>query len=307
MRIVMRTALVAAVAMMAGAGTAHADWRDEVSRLTLVMGIPETDTERRDQTRAYGEYLADVLGIDVVVRLTPEHAASIEAMRAGQVDIARLGPAGYAIGYEEMGAEGIVPLVMELGEDGSFGYSTIIIVRSDSDIQSFEDLQGRSLTFTNASSMSGGVAPRYFLAKELGVPDPGAYFSRTGFAGNHDNAVMAVVNGVYDAAFTWEASEEDSVPARMARQGMIERDAVRIVYKSPPMPRGVLAARGALPADLLDELREALLAFEETDPERWQAATSGLSAGLREATHEHYADAVAIRAFQRELLTGRAN
>src|SRR3546814_839293 len=77
-------------------------------------------------------------------------------------------------------------------------YKSCISTRSDSGIETLQDIKGNDFAFVSPTSTSGGVAPTYYLLKN-GI-DPDKDFNRKIFAGKHDAAFLAVKNKKVDAA-----------------------------------------------------------------------------------------------------------
>jgi phosphonate transport system substrate-binding protein len=127
-------------------------------------------------------------------------------------------------------------------------YYSVIAVKADSPFQSIEDLKDKSLAFADPNSTSAFVAPSYFL-REQGI-DPGTFFGHTGFSGSHENGILAVLNGTYDAAATSWTNEERSNVARMELKGMIPKGQIRYVWKSPQIPTLPHRPRAGVRSDL---------------------------------------------------------
>jgi phosphonate transport system substrate-binding protein len=85
-----------------------------------------------------------------------------------------------------------------------------MVVRADSGITNLEQMRGKSLAWADANSTSGYLIPRFALRRGGIAVDGNAYFSRTGFAGGHEQGVVAVLQRQYDAAVTGH-------PARVIR------------------------------------------------------------------------------------------
>ena len=134
--------------------------------------------------------------------------------------------------------------------------------------------------------------PNYFLRKERIVPEQ--FFGRTGFAGNHENAILAVLNGTYDAAATWYRNEQRSNFQRMQDKGMIPPGALRVVWMSPPLPVSPYTLLKSLPDPMKGEIKRAMLAFPEKAPDAWKALTDGKAKGLAPVTHEHYVEIIEL-------------
>jgi phosphonate transport system substrate-binding protein len=147
-------------------------------------------------------------------------------------------------------------------------------------------LKGKKLAFTDPNSTSGYQVPSFFL--RLQGKDPRAFFGQTGFAGNHENAVMAVVNGTYDAAATWYTTEVRTAVTRMILKGMIPKESVRIVWKSPKIQDDCFAIRSDLPPVMKAAVLSALLALPQKSPDVLQTLGDGSFTGMVQANHEDY-------------------
>ena len=154
------------------------------------------------------------------------YAAQVEAMRSGRLHIS-----GFAAGATVYGVNlaGFHPAAMMGNKDGTFrGYQLWLIVPKDSDIKTVQDLKGRKVAHVTPSSNSGNQAPRA-LFKEMGVEPDVDY--KVIYSGKHDNSIMGVVNGDYDAA-----PVASTVMQRMIERGVFEQSAVRVIWKSDQFP-----------------------------------------------------------------------
>ena len=81
-------------------------------------------------------------------------------------------------------------------------------VQADSDIQSLEDLQGKTFAFVDPESTSGNVIPTDEILSafpDLGLTfddlhTDGKFFASAMFAGSQQGSLQAVVQGNVDAA-----------------------------------------------------------------------------------------------------------
>ena len=177
------------------------------------------------------------------------------------------------------------------------------MVRTDSPYKTIDDLKGKKLAFADPNSTSGHQAPRFFMT-EAGY-DPDAFFGETGFSGSHENSVMAMLNGTYDAAATWWRDETRSNPKRMEEKGMIEPGQWRVVWKSPKLPASPWAMSTNLPEDMRMQVQDVLYNMKDKDPHAWQSLTDGKASGYRKVTHEDYEGIVRmIKANQAKRRTG---
>jgi phosphonate transport system substrate-binding protein len=264
--------LVAVALLVAfAAAPAKADWRASFKELRFGITSAENEADTLVRFEAFAGYMRAKLGVPVTVRRGNDYAAVVEALAARQVEFARMGPAAYARAVQLMGDD-IVPIAKDMDLDGAVGYHSVVVVRADSSYRTLADLRGRSLAFADPNSASGFVAPSYFMAKEGLVP--ARHFARTGFAGNHETGVLAVVGNQYDAAATWWNNAERSNVARMEEKKMIPAGSVRIVWRSPLIPNSPWVAR-KLPDDLVAAYRDALLAMPTDAPDVWKGIVDG--------------------------------
>jgi phosphonate transport system substrate-binding protein len=288
MSLTRRTLIAAATAAatLAGASApALADWREDYPTLRFGVITSENEADRTMRFEPVQDYLEEALGVTIEWRTATDYAGIIEGVRAGKIEIARFGPASYSKCW--MVTDGKVePLVGELDLDGNFGYHSVVVVKADSPYQSIDDLEGKSLAFADPNSTSGHQAPRFFLG-EAGY-DPDAFFGSTGFSGSHENSVMAVLNGTYDAAATWWRDEARSNPQRMADKGMIEDGSWRVIWTSPKLPSSPWAMSTELPEDMRTDVQQALFNMKEASPEAWESLTDGQASGFKLVTHADY-------------------
>lgn len=283
-----RNLLTAIGLSILGFGPAAADWRADFKELRFAVTSAENEADTMTRFGAFGAYMQKKLGVPVQVRRGSDYAAVVEALRARQVEFARMGPAAYARAVQLMG-DGIVPLAKDMDLDGAVGYHSVVAVRSDSGFRTIDDLKGRSLAFADPNSASGFQAPSYFLNKE--GRNPAQHFGRTGFAGNHETGILAVLSGQFDASATWWNNAARSNITRMEEKKMIPAGALRVIWTSPLIPNSPWVAR-SLPADLLKAYTDALLSIPSDAPEVWNRLVDGKMLRPVAASREEYLDMV---------------
>lgn len=205
---------------------------------------------------AWADFLAHlekVTGKKVEFFAVDSNAAQLEAMRAGRLHVSGFnsGSVPFAVNFA-----GFVPFTMMAKADGSFGYEMEIIVPADSDIQSIEDLAGRTLAFTEPTSNSGYKAPSALLAAAFGLSvDRGDY--ETVFSGGHDISILGVANKDYEAA-----AIANSVMKRMIERNLLQADQVRSIYRSQTFPTTGYGYVYNLAPELAEKVREAFFSFD---------------------------------------------
>ena len=183
------------------------------------------------------------------------NAAQLEAMRSGRLHVA-----GFNTGSNPIAVScaGFVPWAMHAKDDGSFGYEMEIIVKADSPIQSPSEIKGRTLAFTSPTSNSGFQAPSAILKGEFDLIADRDITPT--FSGKHDNSILGVYNGDYEIA-----SVANSVLQRMKRRGVIERDKLRAIYRSPTFPTTGYGTAHNLHPELVAKIKSAFFTWDFDD------------------------------------------
>ena len=109
------------------------------------------------------------------------------------------------------------------GEEAYKVFGGVILTRKDrKDIQTFEDLHGKSFMAVDATSLGGfQMAWRELNAKGI---NPYEDFSKLEFGGIHDHVVRSVVNGTIDAG-----TVRTDILERMSNAGDLDLNEVRII------------------------------------------------------------------------------
>lgn len=179
------------------------------------------------------------------------YAAQIEAMRSGRLHITAYSTGSVPFAVNLAGA---VPFAVMGDDKGGAGYHLVMVVRAaNTAINAVGDLKGKRVAHVSQTSNSGHQAPVYFLSK-LGVV-PGKDYE-IAFTGKHDNSILGVVNGDYDAA-----AVADTVLERMVNRGLVKRTDYRIVYTSPLFPVAGYSYAHNLEPRLAEKIKEAFFTF----------------------------------------------
>jgi phosphonate transport system substrate-binding protein len=295
----MRRTLAAALMAAAIVSPALAqDWREQFPELNIGISSGENEADAIARNQPYAAYLSEKLGVPVNVVRGTDYAAVIEAMRAEQIQFASIGPANYALARKVMG-DLVTPVAVSRDKDGALGYYSVIAVRADSPYQTIADIKGVSFAFADPNSTSGYAVPSYYLSTELDTTADD-YFGEVAFSGGHEQSVVALVNGTFEAVATHQTNDHAGNIPRMVEKGMIPAGSTRVIWQSPLIPNSPVVMRTDLPEDLKKAFTDAIFAFAEEDPEAFNQLHSGNSKGYAPATHEDYLDVIAITEYNAE-------
>ena len=176
-----------------------------------VQLIPSRDAAVLDaQRKPLEDLLEAALGMDVNVTVATDYNALIEGMGSGQIHVGLLATTAYVLAADEGKAEVILKsLRYDVNDSGELltdeplvsGYKSQLVVDKDSGITSVADLEGKTIAISSFTSTSGFVWPANLLADNGLDPVNDVTWVN---AGGHDNAILAVLNGSADAAFTFK-------------------------------------------------------------------------------------------------------
>lgn len=212
--------------------------------------------------KPFTEYLAKCTAKKVVFYQVQSNAAEIEAMRSGRLHVGGFstGPTNFAVNLA-----GAVPFAVKGDAREWQGYQLWLIVKKDSPLQKITDLKGKKVAHVQPSSNSGNLAPRALFPGLGLVPDKDY---KVLYSGKHDNSVMGVNSGDYDAA-----PVASDVFKRMAERGQVKEGNFRVIWKSQTFPTSSFAYAH----DLEPKLRDTMLKcfYDYRFPAEMQKAFGG--------------------------------
>jgi phosphonate transport system substrate-binding protein len=199
-----------------------------------------------EMRRAFGPFVEEMerlTGTKVEFFPVGSRTMAATALEFEQVDLVLAGPTEYIF---IRARQDVTPVV---GIDREKYYS-VFIVPADSPAQSLADLRGKVIGMKDVGSTSGHVMPSAMLI-EAGL-DPRRDVEIRMLGGTRIEALLnGDVDALADGVRIWDQIERRA-PGRF-----------RIIAESPALPRDVLVARGGLPKEVVDSLRETILAEGE--------------------------------------------
>lgn len=191
------------------------------------------------------------VGAEIKPFFASDYAGVIQAMRFGKVDMAWYGNKSAMEAVDRASGEVFARVVYD---DGTTGYTSILIAQKNSPINNVEDMlaSAKTLNFGNGdpNSTSGYLVPGYYVFGKHNV-DPKQIFKRT-LNANHESNLMAVANGQLDVA-TFNSNSWDMMKERQPE--ILSK--VKIIWESPEIPSDPLVWR----TDMSDDMKQKVKTF----------------------------------------------
>ena len=259
----MRPSRILGIALLAFAGwvtpstAADPSWPKE---LTFALLSTENASEI---TRRWGPILAQLekdLGVKVKSVTATDYRGTIEALKFKKAELGHLGPKAYVEASANNYAN-VEPIAQLQLANGSLGYRSCLIVHSDSEVFTPEDMAGKTFAFNDPNSTSGYLVPSAFFMMDMGV-DPKKYFSKITFSGSHEASILAVANKKVEIAST-------NMPdlSQLTRENKVPRGALRVIWVSKLIPNDPIVVRKDMPASLRSAITESLTTMKARNPE----------------------------------------
>jgi phosphonate transport system substrate-binding protein len=217
--------------------------------------IPEQNVFRQmDRYEPIGRYIEKATGLKVRFTILPRYGNIIESFTREDMDGAFWGSFTGALAIKTLGVE---PIARPLWLDGTSHYHGHLFVRKDSQIRTVEDMRGKVMAFVEKATTAGYVFPMAYL-KGHGVTDIGSYFKEYYFAGSHDAAIEAVLEGKADIG----CAKNTIFQLLASRDPRVEGELVTLAESSRVPSNGLGIRKDLLPATRR-LLRDALLTMNE--------------------------------------------
>ncbi len=267
-------------------------WADQIPQLRIGVLGGENEADRIGRYGGYARLIEETFGVPVRLFQAPDYGGVVQAFSGRHVEMASMSPAAYAAAWIDSNGN-VEPILVTQEADGSTAYIAVMYVRADSGITSLDQMRGRSMAWADPNSASGYLIPRAAL-RSAGI-NPEQYFSRTGFAGGHEQAIVAVLGRQYDAGVTWASGvgeEAEGFSRGMLRatadKGLLNMRDIRIIWKSGPIKNGPIVVRRDTPDAFKEDMKAFHLALPSAAPEIHRAVERGNVIGWVPTRHEDY-------------------
>ena len=231
---------------------------------------PSAEVQRLTAT---GNVIAAALGkatnLSWKVSVPTSYAAQIDAICAGQVDVAFIAPLQMTLALDK-GCVTPIAAALRKNAEGQLTttYESQILVRKDSGIKTLADLKGKKFAFTDAVSASGYLFPSLLVKQKTGQ-DPKTFFGASNviFAGGHPQAALAVYNKQVDGGSMFIDARVKDLQTKELASGMPADilQVTEVIDKAGPIPNDGIAIRKDVPTDVAAQIKKALLDYGTTD------------------------------------------
>lgn len=232
---------------------------------TIAYAPNESNTEAADARNGLADDLSAVLGCEVEEIQASDYNAIIEALRTGKADMAYMGSQALALGVERTNLE---PIVMK-AEDGdpekAIYHSVLITSSANEDINSIEDIKGKTMAFVDPDSTSGNLVPTAEIIQAFPDEDlnsdklhtNGDFFEAVSFSGSHQAGLQAVIKGDVDVV-----PISDQILASEIANGNAAEGDVKIIHESAAIPAEAVVVAEQVDQATRDKLVEFLTSYD---------------------------------------------
>lgn len=251
----------------------------------LIMGfVPLSNSEKLvEEIKPLENMIGEKAGEKVEGFIATNYIGVVEALGTGTIDFALIPPFAYILANKKHNAEA---LLTSLNKNNEPGYYSVIVTRSDSDIEKVSDLKGKKIAFVDPSSTSGYIFPAVILMdNNIDIEKDIKYQ----FAGGHDKALQLLINGDVDAVGTYENALK-----KFSKEFPGLQENTKIIEKSDLIPGITLTVSSTLDAEKKKKIKEAFLAVtEEKEGGELLLKLFGLK-GFQEADKNNY-DSIKVK------------
>jgi phosphonate transport system substrate-binding protein len=284
----------ALTALVASAATAQ-----EIKEFNIGILGGENAQDRLTSNECFRAKIEAELGVPVKIFTPADYDGVIQGLLGGTLDYAWLGASAYAKVYLT-DPEAVEVKLTKQNVDGSTGYYSIGFTRKDTGITSMDDAKGKIFAFADPNSTSGFLVPGAELAAKYG--DLKTYFSEVKMSGGHEQTIVGVANGDFDAGVSWadglgnwEDGYNSGAFRKAADAGLVDMSNLVEIWRSNLIPEGPMVVRKALPQDVKDKVTQITADLWETDAECAYAVAAGEAKDFVPVEHSVYDGILAAR------------
>jgi phosphonate transport system substrate-binding protein len=296
----MKTVLLALATTTALSSVAFA--QDAITEFNIGILGGENAQDRLTNLECFRAKVEEALGVPTKLFVPADYDPVIQGFLGGTMDYAWLGASAYAKIYLA-DPEAVEVKLTKQNLDDSTGYYSIGFALKDSGIASMDDAKGKVFAFADPNSTSGYLLPGAELAATYGKLEE--YFSEVKMSGGHEQTIVGVANGDFDAGVSWAdglGNWEDGFNSgafrKAADSGLVDMNNIVEIWRSKLIPEGPMVVRKALPQDVKDKVTALTADLWETDKECAYNVAAGDAKDFIPVEHSAYEGVLAARKLQ---------
>jgi phosphonate transport system substrate-binding protein len=262
----MKTLLAALAATTLIGAAAQAQ---EITQFNIGILGGENAQDRITNNECYRAAIEKDLGVPVKLFTPADYDGVIQGLLGGTLDVAFLGASAYAkIALTD--ANAVTAALTAENVDGTTGYYSIGFTRKDTGITSLDEAKGKIFAFGEPNSTSGYLVPAAEMTKTYG--DLKGFFKDMPFSGGHEQTIVGVANGTYDAGVSfgdgigdWAEGYTSGGFHKAAEAGLVDMNTLVEIWRSALIPNGPFVIRNALPQEVKDKVVKLTADLPEVD------------------------------------------
>jgi len=276
--------------------------QDAITEFNIGILGGENAQDRLTSNECFRAKVEEALGVKVNIFTPADYDGVIQGLIGGTLDYAGLGAAAYAKIYLT-NPEAVDVTLTTQNVDDSTGYYSIGFATRESGITSLEQAKGKTFAFADPNSTSGYLVPAAELTEAHGKLED--YFSEVKFSGGHEQTIVGVANGDFEAGVSWadglgnwEDGYNTGAFRKAADAGLVDMNNIVEIWRSKLIPNGPYVVRRSLPQDVKDKVNTLVDTMWQTDPECAYAVAAGEAKDFVPVNHEEYLGIVEARKLQ---------
>ena len=235
--------------------TATASSNENIETFKIGVIATQSFEEQQKMIKPLEEYLQQSLETGVNFQVASNYQQIVQWLVDGKIDMAYLTAVSY-LEVLDAGAE-IEPLVAPINKfTGRLWYRAAIVVKTDSNIKTLQQLKNKRFAFANKYSTSGYLIP-FAALSELGINQK-QDFKQVVYLGTDAKVLAALENDDIDAVAI-------NVPyfQKQLKIGKLDENKFRVIWESPPIPPSLIVVSKKLPKSTIKQLKISFLNTSE--------------------------------------------
>lgn len=255
--------IMVAATMLSGCGA-----KEEKQKIVIAYAPNESTDESADARAGLAEDLEAALGVEVEEIQASDYNAIVEALRTGKADAAYMGALATAHASDRAGAIPVAMKAPDRDRTQAVYHSLLITSSSNEDINSIEDIKGKTIAFVDPESTSGNLFPTYEIMKAFpeenmtsdDLHTNGKFFEAASYSGKHQAGLQAVVRGDVDVV-----PISDQILQAEIDNGNVNAEDVKIIHESEAIPAECFVVSKDMDEELSAKFQEFLLQYENEE------------------------------------------